>query len=94
MMMAAINAGSGRSGASQDKFMKQVLPGTFDFGFPVASVCKDIGLAIEECEALGVPMWVGNTVRQLWNFAGRQDGMQRDLTELVKSIESWSQGKR
>ncbi|MCC7484009.1 MAG: NAD(P)-dependent oxidoreductase [Burkholderiales bacterium] len=94
IMMAAINAGSGRSGASQDKFMKEVLPGTFDFGFPVASVCKDIGLAIEECEALGVPTWVGNTVRQLWNFAGRQDGMQRDMTELVKSIESWSQGKR
>lgn len=90
IMMAAINAGSGRSGASQDKFMKQVLPGSFDFGFPIASVCKDIGLAIEECEALGVPMWVGNAARQLWNFAGRQDGMQRDLTELVKSIEHWS----
>lgn len=92
VMMAAINAGSGRSGASQDKFMKQVMPRTFDFGFPIASVCKDIGLAVEECEALGVPMWVGNTVRQLWNFAGRQDGMQRDMTELVTSIEHWSVG--
>ena len=92
VMMAAINAGSGRSGASQDKFMKQVLPRSFDFGFPVGSVCKDIGLAVEECEALGVPMWVGNTVRQLWNFAGRQDGMERDMTELVTSIESWTQG--
>lgn len=91
VMMAAINAGSGRSGASQDKFMKQVLPGSFDFGFPVGSVCKDIGLAVEECEALGVPMWVGNTVRQLWNFAGRQNGMQRDMTELVTAIEAWTQ---
>lgn len=90
IMMAAINAGSGRSGASQDKFMKQVLPRSFDFGFPIGSVCKDIGLAVEECEALGVPMWVGNTVRQLWNFAGRQDGMQRDMTELVTSIEHWA----
>lgn len=90
IMMAAINAGSGRSGASQDKFMKQVMPRTFDFGFPIGSVCKDIGLAVEECEALGVPMWVGNTVRQLWNFAGRQDGMQRDMTELVTSIEHWT----
>jgi len=92
VMMAAINAGSGRSGASQDKFMKQVLPRTFDFGFPISSVCKDIGLAIEECEALGVPMFVGNTVRQLWNFAGLQDGMARDMTELVTSIEHWTDG--
>ncbi len=90
IMMAAINAGSGRSGASQDKFMKQVMPRTFDFGFPIGSVCKDIGLAVEECEALGVPMWIGNTVRQLWNFAGKQDGMQRDMTELVVSIEQWT----
>ncbi|MES3004161.1 MAG: NAD(P)-dependent oxidoreductase [Pseudomonadota bacterium] len=94
IMMAAINAGSGRSGASQDKFMKQVMPRTFDFGFPISSVCKDIGLAVEECEALGVPMWVGNTVRQLWNFAGRTDGMQRDMTELVTSIEEWSKGQQ
>jgi 2-hydroxy-3-oxopropionate reductase len=93
VMMAAINAGSGRSGASQDKFMKQVLPRSFDFGFPISSVCKDIGLAIEECEALGVPMWVGNTARQLWNLAGKQDGMQRDMTELVKSIEQWAGGQ-
>lgn len=91
VMMSAINAGSGRSGASQDKFMKQVLPRSFDFGFPISSVCKDIGLAVEECEALGVPMWVGNTVRQLWNFVGRQDGMQRDMTELVTSIEHWAE---
>ena len=91
IMMSAINAGSGRSGASQDKFMKQVLPGSFDFGFPVGSVCKDIGLAVEECEALGVTMWIGNTVRQVWNLAGKHDGMQRDMTELVKSIEDWSQ---
>ena len=94
IMMAAINAGSGRSGASQDKFMKQVMPRTFDFGFPISSVCKDIGLAVEECEALGVPMWVGNTVRQLWNFAGRTDGMQRDMTELVTSIEDWAKGQQ
>ncbi|HYF20556.1 MAG TPA: NAD(P)-dependent oxidoreductase [Ramlibacter sp.] len=94
VMMAAINAGSGRSGASQDKFMKQVLPRSFDFGFPVGSVCKDIGLAIEECEALGVPMWVGNASRQVWNFAGKSDGMQRDMTELVKSVEAWSQVKK
>lgn len=90
VMMAAINAGSGRSGASQDKFMKQVMPRSFDFGFPVGSVCKDIGLAVEECEALGVPMWVGNAVRQLWNFAGHQHGMQRDMTELVTSVEEWA----
>lgn len=91
-MLAAINAGSGQSAASRDKFVKQVLPRSFDFGFPIASVCKDIGLAVDECQALGVPMWVGNQVRQLWDFAGRQEGMQRDMTELVRIVENWTEG--
>lgn len=92
VMLAAINAGSGQSAASRDKFVKQVLPRSFDFGFPIASVCKDIGLAVDECQALGVPMWVGNQVRQLWDFAGRQEGMQRDMTELVRIVENWTEG--
>jgi 2-hydroxy-3-oxopropionate reductase len=90
VMMTVINAGSGRNGATQDKFPKQVLPRTFDFGFPIASVCKDIGLAVDECEALGVPMWIGNTVRQVWEFAAKQDGAERDMTELVTFVESWA----
>ena len=90
VMMEVINAGSGKNGATLDKFPKHVLPGTFDFGFPVSSVCKDIGLAIEECQALGVPMWLGNAARQLWNVAAQQDGGERDLTELVRTIGEWS----
>ncbi|CAN7691239.1 NAD(P)-dependent oxidoreductase [Caballeronia sp. LjRoot34] len=93
VMMSVFNAGSGKNGATLDKFPKQVLPRTFDFGFPIGSVCKDIGLAVEECQALGVPMWLGNTARQVWNYAAMQDGKARDMTELVKYVESWSDGK-
>jgi 2-hydroxy-3-oxopropionate reductase len=89
-MMEVFNAGTGKNGATLDKFPKYVLPQSFDFGFPISSVCKDIGLAVEECEALGVPMWIGDTVRQLWNFALLQDGAKRDMTELVRFIEGWS----
>lgn len=90
VMMAVINAGSGKNGATMDKFPRHVLPGTFDFGFPISSVCKDVGLAVEECQALGVPMWLGNAARQLWNVAAQQDGGGRDLTELVRTVEGWS----
>ncbi|WP_028203964.1 NAD(P)-dependent oxidoreductase [Paraburkholderia nodosa] len=90
IMMSVINAGSGKNGATLDKFPKHVLPRTFDFGFPVGSVCKDIGLAVDECQALGVPMWVGSVARQVWNYAAMQDGSARDMTELVKYVERWS----
>lgn len=90
VMMSVINAGSGKNGATMDKFPKHVLPRTFDFGFPIGSVCKDIGLAVDECQALGVPMWVGSSLRQMWNVAALQDGGKRDLTELVLDIEAWA----
>lgn len=90
LMLDVINVSSGRSAASQEKFVRQVLPRSFDFGFPISSICKDIGLAIEECEALGVPMWVGSQARQLWKFALKQDGAGRDMTELVTYLEQWA----
>lgn len=90
VMLDVINISSGRSAASQEKFMRQVLPRSFDFGFPISMVCKDVGLAVEECEALGVPMWVGSQARQVWNFALKQDGAGRDMTELVRYVEEWS----
>lgn len=90
VMMSVINSGSGKNGATMDKFPKHVLPGTFDFGFPVSSVCKDIGLAVDECQALGVPTWVGSVARQVWNYAAMQDGSKRDMTEIVKYVERWS----
>lgn len=90
LMLEVINASSGRSAASQEKFVRQVLPRSFDFGFPISSVCKDLGLAVEEGDALGVPMWVGSQARQLWNFALKQEGAQRDMTELVTYLEQWA----
>lgn len=93
VMLSVINAGSGKNGATLDKFPKQVLTGSFDFGFPIGSVCKDIGLAVDECRLLGVPMWVGGMVQQMWNYAAMQDGRGRDMTELVKYVEQWSRGE-
>ncbi|NYT25687.1 NAD(P)-dependent oxidoreductase [Alcaligenaceae bacterium] len=89
-MMDVFNAGSGRNNATSDKFPKHVLPGTFDFGFPISSVCKDIGLAIEECQAFGVPMWLGGQARQIWQAAATQGGATDDLTSIVNIMERWS----
>src|SRR3546814_10780489 len=33
IMLDVINSGSGRNSATQDKFPRSILPGTFDYGF-------------------------------------------------------------
>jgi len=90
VMMSVFNAGSGRNNATADKFPKYVLGRTFDFGFPISSVCKDINLAVDECQKLGVPMWVGGQSRQLWQSAYLQNGAAMDMTTLVQFMEQWS----
>jgi 2-hydroxy-3-oxopropionate reductase len=90
MMVDVINAGSGRNTATEDKIPRAVLTRTFDFGFPIAGACKDIGLAIEECQAMGLPMIVGSAARQLWQFAYNQGGGKRDMTALVTYLEPWA----
>jgi 2-hydroxy-3-oxopropionate reductase len=90
MMVEVFNAGSGRNSATQEKIPCCVLPRTFDFGHPIAGALKDVGLAIDECEALGVPMRVGAAVRGLWQYAYAQGGGARDMTALITYIESWA----
>ncbi len=90
MMVAVLNAGSGRNSATVDKIPNAVLTRTFDFGFPIAGACKDIGLAIDECQAMGLPMLVGSAARQLWQFAYAQGGAKRDMTALITYLEPWA----
>ncbi len=88
VMVEVINAGSGRNTATDDKIPRTVLTRTFDFGFPISGACKDTGLAIEECHAMGLPMTVGSAAHQLYKFAYNQGGGKRDMTTLVTYLEA------
>jgi 3-hydroxyisobutyrate dehydrogenase-like beta-hydroxyacid dehydrogenase len=90
VMVDVINSGSGRNTATQDKFPRSVLPRSFDYGFATGLMYKDVKLCLEEAEALGVQMWVGAAVRQLWQFANAELGPTSDFTAIVKCIEDWA----
>ena len=90
VMLDVINAGSGRNSASQDKFPKSVLPGTFDFGFATGLSYKDVRLCIDEAEALGVPMICGAAVRQMLAVTNAMYGADSDFTSMCKVVESWA----
>jgi 3-hydroxyisobutyrate dehydrogenase-like beta-hydroxyacid dehydrogenase len=90
VMIDVINAGSGRTTASEDKFPKSILPRSFDFGFALGLMSKDVNLCVAEAEALGVPMWIGNAVKQLWLYGLAQGGPEQDFTSLITHIEKWS----
>ena len=76
-MLDVINAGSGRNTATADKFPRCVVPRRFDFGFTTGLLYKDIKLCLDEAEALGVPMIVGNAVRQMMAIGKAAHGAGR-----------------
>jgi len=90
VMLKVINSSSGRNSATEDKFPKAILPRTFNWGFKTDLIYKDIKLCLDQAEALGVPMWVGNAVRQLWGYAVSQGGGPQDYTTIIKYIEEWA----
>ncbi len=85
-----INSGSGRNSATQDKIPRCVIPRTFDFGFAVGLLNKDIRLCLQEADALGVPMVVGSAVRQMLSIVTASEGPEADMTEMVKPVEKWA----
>jgi 3-hydroxyisobutyrate dehydrogenase-like beta-hydroxyacid dehydrogenase len=86
-MVQVINAGSGRSNASETKVVRCVLPRTFDFGFALGLSAKDIRLCMEEADNLGIPMPVGQATRNFLNAAVEKLGYDADMTELIRVIE-------
>jgi 3-hydroxyisobutyrate dehydrogenase-like beta-hydroxyacid dehydrogenase len=90
ILLDIINAGSGRNSATQDKFPRSVLPGTFDFGFATGLSYKDVRLCVDEAEALGVPMVAGAAVRQMLAVTQAKYGANSDFTCIAKVLEEWA----
>jgi 3-hydroxyisobutyrate dehydrogenase-like beta-hydroxyacid dehydrogenase len=90
VMLDIINASSGRNSATQDKFPRAVLPRTFDFGFSTALSYKDVGLCVDEAEAMGVPMVAGAVVRQMLAITNAKFGPNSDFTSIARVVEEWA----
>jgi 3-hydroxyisobutyrate dehydrogenase-like beta-hydroxyacid dehydrogenase len=89
-MCDIINAGSGRNAATQDKFPRSILPGTFDFGFATGLSYKDVRLCLQEADAQGVPMPVGAEVFQVLGMTKARYGADSDFTCIAKLYEEWA----
>ncbi|OBJ19404.1 oxidoreductase [Mycobacterium colombiense] len=87
VMIEVLNAGSGATSASRDKFPRAILPRTFDYGFATGLMLKDVRLYLDEARALGVPAEVAETVGRLWEALARAEGPDSDFTTVIKPFE-------
>jgi 3-hydroxyisobutyrate dehydrogenase-like beta-hydroxyacid dehydrogenase len=87
IMLDVINAGTGRNTATEDKFAKAVLTGTFDLGFTAGLMMKDVNLFLAEREALGVPTDVIDAVARLLKLTCDEAGPDADISAVVQPVE-------
>jgi 3-hydroxyisobutyrate dehydrogenase-like beta-hydroxyacid dehydrogenase len=87
MMIDVLNAGSGATNASRDKFPRSILPRTFDYGFATGLMVKDVRLYLDEAKALDVSMEVAEAVARLWEVVIDELGPESDFTVAIKPIE-------
>jgi 3-hydroxyisobutyrate dehydrogenase-like beta-hydroxyacid dehydrogenase len=86
-MLEVINAGTGRNTATEDKFTKAILPGTFDLGFAAGLMLKDVKLFLAERESLGVPTDVIESVARLFQATCDECGADADISAVVLPVE-------
>jgi 3-hydroxyisobutyrate dehydrogenase-like beta-hydroxyacid dehydrogenase len=89
-MIDVINVSSGRNSATLEKFPRSILPRKFDVGFRTELLHKDVRLCMEQADQLGVPMFIGHMVRQMWAMAQSQLGGQEDIGGIIKLLEKWA----
>jgi 3-hydroxyisobutyrate dehydrogenase-like beta-hydroxyacid dehydrogenase len=87
MLLDVFNASSGRNSATAQKLPNAVLPRTFDFGFALALMNKDVQLCLAEAASAHVPMPVGETIACVWAEAESLTARDADCTEIVKLVE-------
>lgn len=81
------------SGGRSHHFLKRfpnVLAGDFTPHFSIALSRKDLSLALQMAESLGVPMLTASTVRQVYEAAAAQGLDTLDMAAVTTLYEQWA----
>ena len=87
VMIEVLNAGSGGTSASRDKFPRAILPRSFDYGFATGLMVKDVHLYLDEAKALGAPIDIAEAISRQWDVAANDEGPDSDFTSVIKPLE-------
>jgi 3-hydroxyisobutyrate dehydrogenase-like beta-hydroxyacid dehydrogenase len=82
--VSIINVSSGRSEATMRKFPEAILSDTYDLGFDLAAIHKDMARAHEIATEANVITPITSLATQLLRVAGRLGGWSQDFSAIAK----------
>lgn len=88
VMLEILNHSTGRNTATEQKYPAFVLSRSFNSGFALGLMAKDLRIALGLAEAVGTPASLLSECADLWNCAQHRLGVNADNTEIVRYLES------
>ena len=94
VMLSIFNGSSGRSGSTENKWPNFILPGTFNSGFGLRLMLKDMRIAVNLAKQGHVSCQLGSEAVTLWAEAAEDLPATADHTEVVKWLRTESEASR
>jgi 3-hydroxyisobutyrate dehydrogenase len=86
-VLGAINEASGRSGSTENKWPNFIVPQTFDSGFSLRLMLKDMRIALGLAESAGTPAALSAAATALWAEAAQALPADADHTEIARWLD-------
>ncbi len=93
-LLEVINAGNGRSYSTEVKFPNFILNRSFDDGFALGLMVKDLKIALETAAEMGHPMFSGSAISQLWQAAFARGHGPEGHTSIYAFLENLSREEK
>jgi 3-hydroxyisobutyrate dehydrogenase len=87
VMVAILNASTGKNNSTENKFPQFVLPRRFASGFSLGLMVKDLRTALDLAHATGTPVPLAETCVAAWAEAERELGGGADHTAVARYWE-------
>jgi 3-hydroxyisobutyrate dehydrogenase len=84
VLLDIVNDSSGRSGSTQNKWPRYILPGSFDSGFSMRFMVKDMAIALQLADEVGASAPLSRAALQLWAEATDAMPAGADHTEIAR----------
>jgi 3-hydroxyisobutyrate dehydrogenase len=87
VMLEIVNGSSGKSGSTETKWPRYILPASFDSGFGLRLMVKDMKVALQLEQATGIPAPLSQAAVDAWSSAASALPPDADHTEIVRWLE-------
>ncbi|MGO4585818.1 NAD(P)-dependent oxidoreductase [Arthrobacter sp. 2RAF6] len=92
LLLQIVNDSSGKSGSTENKWPNFILSGTFNSGFALKLMLKDMKIAVDLADRVHSESRLSHAAIQLWEEAAANLPDNADHTEIARWVAATSQG--